>query len=171
MLIRLVSHSKNNKLHLDKFIAIEGIPDHMLYETRSGNKCLKGFLGTDVPENIPKDIKREFFKNESINRYIAPFEKGAEAVFQEVPLYSVVIDCATRQGADLWNALERMIDDQTPRDRKVVEPVVVAKDLRSGFTITSEDVPVVTLQFASETPVETIQKKKMGRPRKEAVGV
>lgn len=168
-LLRLVSNGKNNKLHLDKFIFIEGIPDNMLYETRNGKKCIKGFLSTDIVENIPKDIRKEFFNEETVHKYIAPFEKNAEPVFQKLPLYSIVIDCSTRQGADLWGSLERMIDDQTPRDRKVTEPVIVAKDLRSGFSITSEDVPRVTLQFSeSEEPV---QKNKGGRPRKEAVGV
>lgn len=168
MLLRLVSHAKNNKMHIDKFICVEGIPDHMLFEIRSGKKCLKSFLATDIPENIPKDIRKEFCDNDSVNKYIPRFEKGAEDIFQEVPFYSVVIDCATRQGADFWGSIERMIDDQTPRDRKVIEPIVVAKDLRSGFSITSEDVPRVTLVFSNEEPVE---KKKAGRPRKEVVGV
>lgn len=167
MLLRLVSHAKNNKQHIDKLIAIEGIPDSMLYEIRNGKKCLKGFLSTDIAENIPKDIRNEFYENDMVYKYIAPFEKNAEPVFQELELYSVVIDCSTRQGADLWGSLERMIDDQTPRDRKVTEPVVVAKDLRSGFSISSEDVPRVTLMQSVIT--EPVEKKKMGRPRKEVV--
>lgn len=170
MLLRLVSHAKNNKLHIDKFIYVEGIPEHMLFETRGGKKCLRGFLSTDIPENIPKDIRKEFFDGDMVHKYIAPFKPEAEPVYQELPLYSIVIDCATRQGADLWGSIERMIDDQTPRDRKVVEPIVVAKDWKSGFSITSEDVPRVTLEKSqSENPEP--EKKKMGRPRKEAVGV
>lgn len=168
-LFRLASHAKNNKLHIDKLIAIEGVPEHLLFESRGGKQVLRQFLGFGIPENLPKDIRKEFCNGDTILRYVAPFEKGAEAVFQEIPLYDIVIDCGTRQGAELWEKIERMIDDQTPRDRKVPEPVVVAKDHKSGFAVSSEDIPVATLVWPEATT--EIERKRPGRPRKEVVGV
>lgn len=166
MLLRLVSHPKNNKLHIDKFIALDNAPENLFFNVKNGKRFLKEFVDVDVPENIPKAIREEFCLGDKVYRFIPPAEKGMSGFDQELELTAIVLDFQNRNGAETWLTLERMIEAMTPRDKKTPEPVVVAKDHHSGFTIGSEDIPIVDLAPSPAIQEVAPVRKKAGRPRK-----
>lgn len=168
MLLRLVSHAKNNKLHIDKFIVLENAPDSLFFTIKDGKKMMKDFVEVDIVENVPRSIRDEFEIDEQVYRWIPPYEKGATGYDQGFPFIGLVLDCQNRNGSETWQSIERMIEANTPRDRKPPEPVVVAKDHRSGFSIDVEDIPVVDLKPEGGIEVTKIApvRKSPGRPKK-----
>lgn len=170
-LLRLVSHPKNNKLHIDKMIAVSNAPDTLFFQMKDGKKMLKEFIAVDVPENIPKGIRDVFCGKEMVYRFIPPAEKGMTGRDQEFSLTALVIDYQNRNGAEVWTTLERMIEGITPRDKKTPEPIVVAKSHQADFGIGVDDIPVVDLNPNAHEAVTEIApiKRVPGRPKKEPV--
>lgn len=165
LLLRLISHPKNNKQHIDKMIALENVPEKLFFNVKNDKRYMKDFVEVDVIENVPESIRMKFSSDEKIYRLIPPAEKGMAAIDQEFDCVGLVLDYQNLKGAETWQAIERMIEAVTPRDRRPTEPVVVAADLRSDF---KRDlvVPVVDLQPQEELIIPV---KKMGRPKKEVL--
>lgn len=165
MLLRLVSHAKNNKHHIDKMIALENAPEHLFFNVRNGKRFMKDFVEVDIVENVPESIRMKFSSDEKIYRFIPPAEKGMTGFDQEFELVGLVLDCQNRNGAEVWLTIERMIEAVTPRDRRPEEPVVVAVDHRSDF---KRDlvIPVVDLRPQGGSDViEVPVKRSPGRPK------
>lgn len=166
-LLRLVSHPKNNKHHIDKMIALENVPENLFFNIKNDKRFLKDFVEVDIVENVPQYIRDDFSSDEKIYKYIPPAEKGMAGFDQEFSLVGLVLDFQNRNGAETWLTIERMIEAITPRDRKPVEPVVVAVDHRSDF---KRDlvIPVVDLkpQGRQEPEPFNAPKKSPGRPKK-----
>lgn len=173
MLIRLGSHHKKNSNLFDKVIDIKGLPDSMFFKEESGKLYIdeyddEGHLkfihqkGTtlkqpwtaDIPENFPKDVLQKFSINKKIF-YLDVFKaegRGVERILVPLPpLVGVQLDYQTAPGQDLWDQIERILERETPRDKKVPEPIVVGD--RSGWKIGVDDIPSVVLVSTEPLPV------------------
>lgn len=129
-LIRLVSHPFKNKYLCDKIMFIDGIPDSMLYFQRNGKNYLKAPWTPDVTANIPEPVRSKFQpKPFKINLYLAPPEKGVPPIDDEINCYGLMLDYQNGQGEQMWESIEKMIDDVTPRGVDLPKPVIVEPGL------------------------------------------
>lgn len=132
MLIRLCGHFLNNPNHIDKLIAIKGLPSEWFFrETKHGKELMRPWE-PDVEANIPKDI-RHLCEPVEITRVFPPIEKGKDPVIDKVTILGVRFDFMSQPGQELWEKIERFVDRMTPRDQKIPVPVLVAPDHKSAF--------------------------------------
>lgn len=165
-LLRIVSHPKNNKHHIDKMIYIKSIPEKLFFNQRNGKNFMKEFVEVDITDNVPDSIQAKFsHPDEKVYRYVPPAEKNMAGFDQEFPLIGLVLDYQNRNGAEVWNSIERMIDARTPRDQRMEEPVVIAVDHRSDF---KRDLVIPTVDLDPNTESDVfVPARRMGRPKKE----
>ena len=134
MLIRLVSHFKNNPKHIDKLIAIKGLPEEWLFRELpdgEGKELIRPWT-CDIDKNIPQDI-RPFCEPTYVTLKYSPLERGAKAVTERKQILGVCLDFMTEPGRELWEKIERYLEGTIPRTERVPEPVVCAKDEHSAF--------------------------------------
>lgn len=133
MLIRLMGHFLMNPQHIDKLIAIKGLPDDWMFKTRpDGQKELKAPWEADNDSNIPKQI-RHVCEPIEVVKYFSPIEKGKEGVTDKMTILGVKLNFMTEPGREMWTKVVRYMDASVPRDQKLPEPVLVAKDQKSPF--------------------------------------
>lgn len=149
MLIRLMGHYVNNPNHIDKLIAIKGLPNEWIFRKSSlydGNELIQPWE-PDVESNIPKDI-RHLCEPMDIIRVFPPIEKGREYVVDRKTILGLRFDFMTQPGQDMWDKIERYLDRMTPRDQKVPVPVLVAPNHLSAFNPhTARRTPRGSLEF------------------------
>ena len=177
MLIRLVSHTRNNKWAVDKMIFVDGIPEDLLYMRRGDKLFLKEPWTFDVTENIP-DYIRQGIDPFEVNIFTSPTEKGLPAREDTYTVYGLVLDYQNPRGEDIWKRIERMIDQDTPRGENLPEPVLVSDQIDNdhrmlGFSIQFEDIPQVVLSVhplkAKPVVKKTVETPLAEPPQKEVI--
>lgn len=183
MLIRLVSHGDKNAEHIDKMIAIDGLPDEWIFDRRrdvddKGNPDERLFLRDpwkmDVTENIPYDIRGKFQPEPWVFWFETPHEPRP-GVTQSVDMpfirwmrkcHGLVLNYQTNQGQQMWAQIVDLLDRETPRTQRIPEPRIVGT--RQMWTLSADQVPYVKLTGSqAEVPVQQIVKveeKVMPRP-------
>lgn len=165
MLIRITQHYPNNPSHIDKLIAIKGLPEDWLFRTsRFGGKELVYPWEPDVEENIPEHI-RHLCEPTEITQVFPPIEKGRDYVVDKKTILGLKFSYMTEPGQVLWDKIERYLDRMTPRDQKVPQPVLVApnhkdnfnphavrKTVRGSLELYKSEIPVVDLRTVKEEP-------------------
>lgn len=132
MLIRIADHHKNNPKRIDKLIAIKGLPDEWIYRDTPEGRELRKPWAADIAENIPHDI-RHLCEPTYINFRYSPIERGQKEVIDRRQILGLKIDYNTEPGREMWDQVERYIEETIPRNERVPVPVVCAKDERSAF--------------------------------------
>lgn len=184
MLIRLCGHFLMNSQHIDKLIAIKGLPEDWLFRKRpDGQKELLPPWKADIDANIPKEI-RHVCEPVEVVQYFPPIEKGRDGILDKMTILGVKLDYMTEPGREMWTRVERYMDASLPRDVKLPEPALVSKDQRSGFELFSPrkritggveltpltEIPVVDLNKPfSEPSVEIVKAVEVVQPVQPAV--
>lgn len=132
MLIRIADHFKNNPKRIDKLIAIKGLPDEWLYRETAEGRELRKPWAADVDANIPMDIQH-LCEPMYVNFRYSPVERGQKEVIDRRRIMGLKIDYNTEPGREMWDQVERYIEETMPRNERVPVPVVCAKDERSAF--------------------------------------
>jgi hypothetical protein len=88
----------------------------------------------DISEDLPRE------KNETTGQWQNPTDTRR--------ILGVKISLDHTPGTEMWRQVERIIDRDTPRDKKLPAPVKVAPDQKSPFALEVSDIPVVTLPAA-----------------------
>lgn len=132
MLIRIADHFKNNPKRIDKLIAIKGLPEEWLYRETSEGRELRKPWGPDIDANIPMDI-RHLCEPIYVNFRYSPVERGQKEVIDRRQILGLKIDYNTEPGREMWDQVERYIEETIPRNERLPVPVVCAKDERSAF--------------------------------------
>lgn len=131
-LIRICDHFRNNPKRIDKLIAIKGLPEDWLYrETEEGRELRKPWQA-DVDANIPHEI-RHLCEPMYINFRYSPITKGEKEIIDRRQVLGLKIDYNTEPGREMWDQVERYVEETVPRNERVPVPVCCAKDERSGF--------------------------------------
>lgn len=132
MLIRVADHFKLNPKRIDKLIAIKGLPDEWLYRDTLEGRELKKPWSADVDANIPHDI-RHLCEPMYINFRYSPITKGEKEIIDRRQILGIKIDYNTEPGREMWDQVERYLEESIPRNERIPVPVVCAKDERSAF--------------------------------------
>lgn len=132
MLIRVADHFKMNPKRIDKLIAIKGLPDEWLYRDTPEGRELKKPWAADVDANIPHDI-RHLCEPMYINFRYSPITKGEKEIIDRRQVLGIKIDYNTEPGREMWDQVERYLEESIPRNERIPIPVVCAKDERSAF--------------------------------------
>ena len=140
MLIKLIGHHIDNPRHIDKLIAIKGLPDDWFFgnvdrkiggERVMGKQLLPPF--TVDPENtIPREI-RHLCEPREIIKIFPAIEPGKDPFVDRFTILGVRLNYLTEPGEVMWERIERYLDRVVPRDQLVPKPVVMAIDQKSGF--------------------------------------
>jgi hypothetical protein len=132
LLIRLVDHFKNNPKRVDKLIAIKGLPkEWMFVEGPNGLELRKPWI-PDIDANIPESIRHLCEPTYVTFRY-PPIERGQKETIDHRKILGLKLDYNSEPGRELWEQIERYIEESTPREIRLPVPVVCAKDERSAF--------------------------------------
>jgi len=132
MLIRIADHFHNNPKRIDKLIAIKGLPDEWLYrETPEGRELKKPWM-PDVDANIPHEI-RSLCEPAYFNFRYPPITAGQKEFIERRQVLGLKIDYNTEPGREMWEQVERYLEESIPRDVRVPVPVLCARDERSAF--------------------------------------
>jgi hypothetical protein len=132
MLIRLVSHAAGNPKHIDKMIAIKGLPEEWIFRKTDIGTELAPPWKADNEQNIPFDI-RHLCEPTYVTFRFAPIEKGQSPVIDHRQILGVVLDHNTEPGREMWERISRFLEGTIPRTERVPEPVLLAKDEHSPF--------------------------------------
>lgn len=131
-LIRICDHFKNNPKRIDKLISIKGLPEEWFFRETPEGKELKRPWQPDVDANIPYEIRNLCEPMYLIFRY-APIERGAKELIEKRQVLGFKIDYNTEPGREMWDQVERFIEESTPRNERIPVPVLCAKDEHSVF--------------------------------------
>lgn len=132
MLIRICDHFKDNPKRIDKLIAIKGLPEQWFFTETPEGKQLKRPWEPDVEKNIPHDIRHLCEPMYMVFRHAA-LQAGAKEVIEKRQVIGIRLDYNTEPGRQLWDDIERYIEESTPRSERIPVPVVCARDERSAF--------------------------------------
>lgn len=140
MLIRLMSHYPENPQHIDKLIAIKGLPEEWFF--RKVDRTIDGvhYVGKELilpwlPEieaNVPSNL-RHLCEPMEVLRVFPPIHPGQPSVVDKSTIIGVRFDFMSNPGQEAWEKIERFLDRMTPRDMPVPKPVMVAPDHKSAF--------------------------------------
>lgn len=170
MLIRIADHFRNNPKRIDKLIAIVGLPKEWLFIDGPEGTELRRPWRPDIDANIPLSIQHLCEPMYVTFRY-APMERGAKEVIERRQILGVKLDYNTEPGREMWDQVERYMEESMPRSERIPVPVVCAKDEHSAFEtytprrsatgsleLTPSQVPLVDLtKFVQVTIQPTIQ--------------
>lgn len=131
-LIRICDHFRNNPKRIDKLIAIKGLPDEWLYRETVEGRELKKPWQADVDANIPHEI-RHLCEPMYINFRYSPITKGEKEIIDRRQILGIKIDYNSEPGREMWDQVERYLEESVPRNERIPIPVVCAKDERSAF--------------------------------------
>jgi hypothetical protein len=167
MLIRICDHFKDNPKRIDKLIAIKGLPEEWIFRETPEGKELKKPWEPDVDKNIPGDIRNLCEPQYVILRYQA-INNQAKQIIEKRQILGIRLDYNTEPGRQLWDDIERYIEESMPRNERIPVPVLCAKDERSAFEtyravrnsrgsleLHSSPVPLVDLSKYEEVKMET----------------
>lgn len=132
MLIRIVDHFRNNPKRIDKLMAIKGLPKEWFFTEQPEGTELKKPWMPDVDVNIPYSIRHLCEPMYIVIKY-SPIERGQAGVVEKRQILGVKIDYNTEPGREMWEQVERYIEESIPRNERVPVAVVCAKDERSAF--------------------------------------
>lgn len=132
MLIRIVDHFKNNPKRIDKLIAIKGLPEEWLFRDTPEGRELRKPWGADIDANIPHDV-RPLCEPMYINFRYSPISKGEKEIIDRRQILGIKIDYNTEPGREMWDQVERYLEETIPRNERIPVPVVCAKDEHSAF--------------------------------------
>lgn len=109
--------------------------------------------------NIPFDIRHLCEPMYIVFKY-SPIERGAKEVIEKRQVIGLKIDYNTEPGRDMWDQVERFVEESTPRHERVPDPVVCSRDERSSFeTFKTYRNTRGSLEFAS-SPVPMVDLSK-----------
>ena len=132
MLIRICDHFRDNPKRIDKLIAIKGLPKEWFFrEGEHGPELLKPWQ-PDIEKNIPIDIRHLCEPMYLIFRY-APIERGQKEIIEKRQVIGFRIDYNTEPGREMWDQVERYIEESIPRNERIPVPVLCARDERAAF--------------------------------------
>lgn len=132
MLIRICDHFRNNPKRIDKLIAIKGLPEEWLFrDTPEGRELKKPWMA-DIEANIPHDI-RVLCEPIYVNFRYSPITKGEKEILDRRQVWGIKIDYNSEPGREMWDQVERYMEETMPRNERLPVPVVCAKDERSSF--------------------------------------
>lgn len=170
MIIRLMSHSKDNAEHIDKLIVIDGLPEEWVFERREetdekGEKDTRLFLKhpweDDVTENLPEGIRLKFQPEPIEVWYETPMEirPGTYTAQDKIgwvrwlkKIYGFRLNLQTNQGQQMWDQIVDLLDRETPRSQRIPEPAVVGTKII--WTLEASKVPYVKLTGTLEVPAK-----------------
>lgn len=132
MLIRICDHFRDNPKRIDKLIAIKGLPKEWLFVETSRGLELRKPWREDVEANVPHEI-RHLCEPFYVNFRYSPIEKGAQEVIDHRRVIGLKIDYNTEPGREMWDQVERYVEESIPRHERIPVPVLCAKDERSSF--------------------------------------
>lgn len=132
MLIRVIDHFRNNPKRIDKLIAIKGLPKEWIFrETPQGLELRVPWMA-DIEANIPYDI-RHLCEPVYVNFRYPPVERGAKEILDRRQIIGIRIDYNSEPGREMWDQVERYLEESIPRNERIPVPVLCAKDERSPF--------------------------------------
>lgn len=170
MLIRICDHFRNNPKRIDKLIAVKGLPEEWFFRDVPEGKELKSPWKPDIDQNIPHEIRHLCEPMYMTFRY-PPIEKGAKEVVERRQILGLKIDYNTEPGREMWDQIERYIEESTPRNERIPDPVVCARDERSSFeTFKTYRNARGSLEFAS-SPVPFVDLRVYADPVQPVVSV
>lgn len=132
MLIRVCDHFRNNPKRIDKLIAIKGLPEEWFFHEGQEGKELKKPWEPDIEKNIPADI-RNLCDPIYITFKYPPIEKGAKEIIDRRQILGVRIDYNSEPGRQMWDDVERYVEETIPRNERIPVPVVCARDEHTAF--------------------------------------
>lgn len=132
MLVRIMDHFRNNPKRIDKLIAIKGLPDEWLFRETEEGRELKRPWQADIDANIPHEI-RHLCEPIYINFRYSPITKGEKEIIDRRQILGIKIDYNSEPGRQMWDDVERYLEESIPRSERIPIPVVCAKDERSAF--------------------------------------
>lgn len=149
MLIRICDHFRNNPKRIDKLIAIKGLPrEWMFYEGPEGTELRKPWQ-PDIDVNIPYDVRSVCEPMYVTIRYPS-VDANKPGVVEKRKILGVKIDYNTEPGREMWEQVERYVEESMPRNERIPVPVVCSKDERSAFeTYTPRRSPTGSLEMVS----------------------
>lgn len=132
MLLRIIDHFKDNPKRIDKLIAVKGLPREWFFRDSPEGLELKRPWEPDIDKNIPHDIRHLCEPMYIVMRY-PPIHAGQKEIIEKRQVLGFRLDYNTEPGRQLWDDIERYIEETMPRNERIPVPVVCAKDERSGF--------------------------------------
>lgn len=132
MLIRLNDHFRDNPKRIDKLIAVKGLPRDWFFRDTEAGPELKKPWEPDIDKNIPYDIRSFCEPMYIVIRYPAIHSQAKEFI-EKRQILGVRIDYNSEPGRQMWDDVERYIEESLPRDERVPIPVLCARDERSNF--------------------------------------
>lgn len=135
MLIKLAGHFVNNPQLIDKIISIKGLPFEWFFRhnSRHGGYELVTPWEVDVNANIPASI-RHLCEEHSITVVFPPIEKGRDSVVEKRNIPAVKLDYSRGPGQEMWERIERYLEQSVPRDQLIPKPVLCAPNQKSEFS-------------------------------------
>lgn len=133
MLIRICDHFKDNPKRIDKLIAVVGLPQDWFFREGPHGLELKKPWAPDVEQNIPFEIKQTFCEPIYLIFRYPPIERGQNETIEKKQVWGLKIDYNTEPGRQMWDDVERYIEESIPRNERVPVPVLCARDERSAF--------------------------------------
>jgi hypothetical protein len=127
-----MDHFRDNPKRIDKLIAIKGLPEEWFFRDYNGDKELKKPWEPDVDKNVPYDIQSFCDPMYVIIRYPA-IHKEAKEFIEKRKILGVRIDYNTEPGRQMWEDVERYVEETMPRNERVPVPVLCSRDERSAF--------------------------------------
>ena len=159
MLIRVTARfHKQNSHGIDELIVIRGLPDDIMFRHKEGRTYLRFPWEMDIDANIPLHI-RELCTPMDISEDL-PREKNEVTGQWQNPtdtrrVLGVKISLDHTPGTEMWRQVERILEHETPRDRKLPTPIKVAPDQQAPFALEVKDIPLVILPAAAVVLTET----------------
>jgi hypothetical protein len=132
LLLRICDHFKDNPKRIDKLIAIKGLPKEWFFTEIPEGMTLKRPWMPDIDANIPHDIRHLCEPMYLVFKYPA-IQSGAKEVIEQRQVLGFKIDYNTEPGRQMWDDVERYIEESMPRSERIPVPVLCAKDERSAF--------------------------------------
>ena len=155
MLLRIADHFRNNPKRIDKLIAIKGLPkEWFFFEGPEGTELKKPWQA-DVDANIPADI-RHLCEPMYLTFKFPAIDSNRKEFIERRQVLGFKLDYNTEPGREMWDQIERYIEETIPRNERIPVPVVCAKDERSAFeTYTPRRTATGSLEFVP-SPVPNV---------------
>lgn len=131
-LIRICDHFRDNPKRIDKLIAIKGLPEEWFFRETELGKELKKPWEADIEKNIPHDIRHLCEPMYLVFRY-PPIDANKKEVIEKRQVLGFRIDYNSEPGRQMWEDVERYIEESVPRNERIPVPVVCSRDERSAF--------------------------------------
>lgn len=163
MLIRLCDHFKDNPKRIDKLIAVKGLPREWMFRDTPEGVELRRPWEADIDKNIPHDIRNVCEPLYIIQRF-SPINNQSKEFIEKKQILGVRIDYNSEPGRQMWDDVERYIEESMPRNERIQVPVLCSRDERSAFeTYTPRRNTRGSLELVP-SPVPLVDLSKYGEP-------